>query len=99
MDSGTATLARSSFIGTLTVMVRMSPPTRYTAAATRKYPVARRRVARQANAPVRASATGVRRNAGKNTAFRTEAFISCMAAIATLGSAASSPDIIEQTQA
>lgn len=39
------------------------------------------------------------KKAGAKTTFLAEAFIACMAAIATEGSAASRPHIVEQTQA
>ena len=45
------------------------------------------------------SAAGVRKKAGANTGFLTDAFIACMAAIATFGSALSKPHIVEQTHA
>ncbi|MFN3601905.1 MAG: hypothetical protein ACK4UY_11010 [Dietzia sp.] len=47
----------------------------------------------------RASATGVRKKAGKNTALRTDPFIACIASIAMRGSASSSPHIVEHTHA
>ena len=43
--------------------------------------------------------TGVPKKAGANTALRTEAFMACMASMATRGSASSRPHMVEQTQA
>jgi hypothetical protein len=41
--------------------------------------------ASRASAEPKQSATGVRKNAGKNTAFLTEAFIACIASMARAG--------------
>ena len=48
---------------------------------------------------VNTSSTGVPKNAGAKTQLRTLAFMACMAAMATFGSAASNPHMVEQTQA
>lgn len=57
------------------------------------------RVCLKAMYEVMTKMTGVRKKAGKNTKFRTEAFMACIDVIATRGSVASSPHIVEQTHA
>ena len=75
------------------------PPRRETTAAARNGGAAALPAARRASAPASAGAGAVPKKAGARTALRTEAFIACIAAIATRGSAASSPHIVEHTQA
>lgn len=96
---GTETAASASFIGTLTSRVSASAPATYSSPAPARSPAARADRSPQASSAAPKSAIGVRKKAGKNTGLRTDAFIACMASIATCGSAASRPHIVEHTQA